>query len=108
MTLNESSLLYRFARALRSIGVTSAFVRLYSKHHIHHFTARSLEKLLTSQGLELKERIFHNAPLAGIDIPSSNLLVDGVLRAVMWGICLVGDLTNTSYLQTMICLRQDG
>jgi 2-polyprenyl-3-methyl-5-hydroxy-6-metoxy-1,4-benzoquinol methylase len=107
MTLNESSLLYRLARTLRSIGVTTAFDRLYSKHHIHHFTARSLEKLLTSHGLEVKERIFHNAPLAAIDIPSSNALVDGVLRTAMWGICLAGDLTNTSYLQTMICWRQD-
>lgn len=103
MTVNESSLLYGLARALRSIGLTTAFNRLYSKHHVHHFTPRSLERLLASQGIEVKQRMLHNAPLAAIDIPVSNPLAEAALRAVMWGICLAGDLTGTSYLQTVIC-----
>lgn len=106
-TVNESSLLFRLARVLRSIGINTAFERLYSKHHINHFTPRSLNALLTCQGFEVKKRILYNSPLAAIDLPASSALADTAFRIAIWGICLAGHLTRTSYLQTMICWRQD-
>ena len=104
-TVNDSSLLFRLARGLHAIGVSVAFDRLYSRHHLNHFTPRSLEVLLKSYGMSPVERLFHNAPFAAIDVPASSAVSDAVLRAAMFGICLAGDLTGTSYLQTVICRR---
>jgi hypothetical protein len=88
--------------------VSVAFDRLYSRHHLNHFTPRSLEVLLKSYGMTPGERIFHNAPFAAIDVPASSPISDAVLRAAMFGICVAGDLTGTSYLQTVICRRDPG
>jgi SAM-dependent methyltransferase len=104
-TINDSSLLFRLARGLHSIGVSVAFDRLYSRHHLNHFTPRSLEVLLKSYGMVAGERIFHNAPFAAIDVPASSPITDAAFRAAMFGICVAGDLTGTSYLQTVICRR---
>jgi SAM-dependent methyltransferase len=104
-TVNDSSLLFRLARGLHTIGVSVAFDRLYSKHHLNHFTPRSLEVLLKSYGMSPGERIFHNSPMAAIDVPASSALTGAAFRAAMFGICLAGDLTGTSYLQTVICRR---
>jgi SAM-dependent methyltransferase len=107
-TINDSSLLFRLARGLHAVGVSLAFDRLYSRHHLNHFTPRSLEVLLKSYGMSPGERFFYNSPLAAIDIPASSPLTDAALRAAMFGICLAGDLTGTSYLQTVICKRDAG
>jgi hypothetical protein len=103
MTVNESSLLYRLARTARPV-VPIAFNRLYSAHHVHHFTRHSLEVLLRSHDLRIDRSWTHNMPLAAIDIPTDGL-VGFVLRIGMWGVCLVGDLTGTAYLQTVVARR---
>jgi SAM-dependent methyltransferase len=107
-TVNDSSLLFRLARGLHAVGVSVAFDRLYSRHHLNHFTPRSLEVLLKSYGMSPGEWIFHNAPFAAIDVPASSAITDAALRAAMFGICVAGDLTGTSYLQTVICRRDAG
>jgi SAM-dependent methyltransferase len=100
MTLNDSSLLYRMARATRPV-LPIAFNRLYSAHHLHHFTRRSLEELIESNGFSMEESWTHNAPLAAIDIPAEGLY-GGVLRGGMWVVCRVGELQDSAYLQTVI------
>lgn len=100
MTVNESSLLYRLARGARPVAPI-AFNRLYSAHHVHHFTRHSLEILLRSHGLEIERSWTHNMPLAAIDIPTDGS-AGAILRAGMWGVCRVGDLTGTAYLQTVV------
>ena len=97
-TVNDRSLLFRLARGLNLIGLSSAFNRLYSKHHLNHFTTHSLRLLLESANIRVKETIVHNAPFAAIDVPAPEL----VFRAAMLGICVAGALTGTSYLQTVI------
>jgi 2-polyprenyl-3-methyl-5-hydroxy-6-metoxy-1,4-benzoquinol methylase len=97
-TVNDRSLLFRLARGLNLIGLSSAFNRLYSKHHLNHFTTHSLRLLLESANIRVKETIVHNAPFAAIDVPAPEFL----FRAAMLGICAAGSLTGTSYLQTVI------
>ena len=99
MTLNEASLLYRLARASRPIAPIT-FNRLYSAHHVHHFTRRSLESLLGSHS-RIERSWTHNMPLAAIDIPASGVS-GAILRAGMGGVCAVGDWTGTAYLQTVV------
>jgi SAM-dependent methyltransferase len=106
MTLNESSLLYGLARTGRHVGVPLAFDRLYSRHHLHHFTRSSLRKLLGGRGFQVVAEHTHNAPLAAIDIPVSSALADALLRSFMWMICKAGDATGRAYLQTITCRRQ--
>lgn len=99
MTVNETGLLYRMARATRPV-VPLTFNRLYSAHHVHHFTRRSLEGLLGAYG-EIENSWTHNMPLAAIDIPVGGA-AGAVMRVGMGGVCAVGDLTGTSYLQTVV------
>lgn len=105
MTLNEDSLLYGLARLGRQLGVPLAFNRLYSRHHLHHFTRNSLRVALESQGLQIESEITHNAPLEAIDIPVKNIALEALLRSGMWIVCKAGDITGRSYLQTMFCKR---
>jgi SAM-dependent methyltransferase len=103
MTLNESSLLYDLARAGQRVGVPLAFNRLYSRHHLHHFTRRSLRALVERHGLHVESELIHNPPLAAIDVPKTNPAIERVLRAGMWFVCKAGEASRRSYLQTLTC-----
>lgn len=102
MTLNESSLLYALARAGRSVGINLAYNRLYSAHHLHHFTRLSLRSLLTENGLSVIEEIDHNMPMAAIDLPVKSGVTDTIIRSLVWLVFRISEVTRSSYLQTMI------
>ncbi len=103
MTLNDDSLLYRLARAGRAVGVPLAFNRVYSRHHLNHFTRKSLRGALERSGLRIESDMTHNAPMAAIDIPVKTLPVELGLLAALWWVFIFGDLTGTSFLQTVFC-----
>jgi 2-polyprenyl-3-methyl-5-hydroxy-6-metoxy-1,4-benzoquinol methylase len=103
MTLNESGILYGLGRAGQRLGVPLVFNRLYSRHHVHHFTRASLRKLLESCGLKVSQHIMHNAPLKAMDLPVRNSAADTVLRAGVWAVFAAGHVTSKTYLQTLIC-----
>jgi SAM-dependent methyltransferase len=105
MTLNERSTLYKVARLLRNLGFEGPFERLYSKHHLHHFTPSSLRLLLESNGFSVVKLLRHNAPLAAIDFDSPAPLVSAFLRAGVWGTFMIGSLVSQTYLQTIICQK---
>jgi len=111
MTINDSSLIYALARALRLFGFRLAFDRLYSRHHLHHFTQGSLASLLEGAGLLVEETIFHNAPLRAIDMPAASPVVAAGMRLGVAGLFALGAMTGRTYLQTAICragARHDG
>jgi SAM-dependent methyltransferase len=103
MTVNESSILYGLARIGRRLGVPLAFDRLYSRHHLHHFTSASLLRLLESCGLKLSKHILHNSPVKAVDLPVQNRMADAVLRIMVGGVCGAGHVLSKGYLQTVIC-----
>ena len=103
MTLNDDSLLYRLARMGGAAGVPLAFNRVYSRHHLHHFTRRSLRSVLENNGLKIELDMVHNAPMAAIDIPVKNFAVETGLLACLAVVFVIGGLTGTSTLQTVIC-----
>ena len=86
-------------------AATFAFGRLYSKHHLNHFTTSSLKKLLESHELATVEVIRHNSPMAAIDLPKSSPLITAVLRGGVWIAFLVGKLLRRTMLQTIISKR---
>jgi len=103
MTLNDGSLLYSAARLGRSVGVPLAFNRLYSVHHLHHFTRDSLSNLLTSNGCIVRKHLDHNAPVEAMDLPVSSTWLDSVLRVGLRALWIAGKATQRSYLQTIVC-----
>jgi 2-polyprenyl-3-methyl-5-hydroxy-6-metoxy-1,4-benzoquinol methylase len=107
MTINDDSILYGMARMLRYVGFTLPFNRLYSSHHIHHFTRRSLIGLLKHKGLSIETVILHNAPFAAIDIPVSSMAIARLLRLAVYMLFIAGRLFRRTYQQTVICRRVD-
>jgi 2-polyprenyl-3-methyl-5-hydroxy-6-metoxy-1,4-benzoquinol methylase len=103
MTVNESSILYGLARIGRGLGVPLAFDRLYSRHHLHHFTRASLLRLLESCGLKVSQHILHNSPVKAVDLPVQSRMADAALRIMVGGVCGAGYVLSKGYLQTVIC-----
>jgi 2-polyprenyl-3-methyl-5-hydroxy-6-metoxy-1,4-benzoquinol methylase len=105
MTINDASYLYATARLLRRLGVVLPFERLYSRHHLHHFNRESLSRLLASETLRREDEIFHNTPLASLDIPISPRAAALVLRAGVGLLFALGSLSRRTYLQTAVYRR---
>lgn len=103
MTLNEGGLLYGLARAGLALGFHLVFDRLYSRHHLHHFTRKSLHYLLESCDLKVAQQIMHNAPLKAMDLPVKNPVLDAILRTGVGVVFITGSMTSKTYLQTAIC-----
>jgi 2-polyprenyl-3-methyl-5-hydroxy-6-metoxy-1,4-benzoquinol methylase len=103
MTINDASLLYAAARLGRSIGVPLAFNRLYSVHHLHHFTRRSLAAMLKHDGCFVLEHWDHNAPVDAMDLPVNNQFIDFFLRFGLRILWTLGKAMRRSYLQTIVC-----
>jgi len=102
MTLTGAGMLYWLARLGKTCGISLAFDRLYSVHHLHHFTPRSLTRLLAGAGLHVEHVHHHNAPLKAIDMPVSHPLLGPALKMAVAGVFLLGELTNGCYLQTVV------
>jgi hypothetical protein len=93
------------ARTLRRFGVVLPFERLYSRHHLHHFSRASLSHLLRTEGLQLTGVILGNAPLASLDIPVSSRAAEVVLRAGVSLLFALGSIFGRTYAQTVVCRR---
>ena len=106
MTLDNDSMLYRVARLMNNLAFRTAFNRLYSTHHLHHFTERSLRSLLESAGISVREVHRTNAPLRAVDVPTSDKLVRQLMWAGVAVIFLLGSITRSAYLQTMVGTRR--
>ena len=102
MTLNDDSLLYALARLGNRIGVPLAFNRLYSRHHLHHFTRESFRTAVRMGGFSIESDFVHAAPLQAIDIPAQNRALNSVLRCGVWIVFRVGAVTGRNYLQTIV------
>lgn len=105
MTLNADGVPYLVARAARRVGVTVASDRLYSTHHLHHFTTPSLRRVLEQHGLRVERVHHHGAPLGAIDLPAGGRLVRGALLAGVAASFALGWSMRRSFLQTMVCRR---
>lgn len=107
MTLDNDSLLYATARLLARFGFAGPARRLYSAHHLQHFTGRSLRMALEKAGLQVIDICHHNAPLASIDVPASNAIARAVFTVGVIGLFWLGTLTGRTYLQTMVARQRE-
>lgn len=103
MTLNDDSFLYIAARLLHRIGFSTPFNRLYSRHHLHHFTRKSLARLLENENFHVESTVLHNAPLGSLDIPASSAATALIQRLGVRVLFALGWIFRRTYLQTVIC-----
>jgi len=103
MTNNDSSVVYDIARALNRVGAPAAFERVYSPHHLNHFTVRSLRTLVESQGLVVRETVLHNTPLNTVDMPDAGAVKSAIWKCGVWGAFTLGRLTGKTFMQTIVC-----
>lgn len=104
MTLDDGSLLYRSSRMAWRLGMPVGFNRLYSAHHLHHFTHKSLVTLLERANLTFRKSLHSSVPLKALDLPVSPILRPLFLGGVKT-VFSIGDLVGLSYLQTIIVER---
>lgn len=102
-TNDEQSLLYSTARSLRHWGYAAAYDRLYSRHHLNHFSVPTLRLLLEQHGLRVTKTIHHNIPLSAVDLPPAGALTQTVWRAGVGVAFAVGAAMRRTFLQTVVC-----
>jgi hypothetical protein len=106
MTIDDNGLLYRVARLGRMVGVSLAFDRLYTVHHLQHFNRKSLAELHMLNGLRIATTYHHGTPMASLDLPVSPV-TRPMFIAFVWLIFKVGNALSLSYLQTTAARRTD-
>lgn len=102
-TNDEQSLLYAAARVLRKMGRSAAYDRLYSRHHLNHFSVATLRRLLEHHDLVVEKVIHHNLPLSAVDLPPAGPATKLVWSAGVRTMFGLGSLMRRTFLQTMIC-----
>lgn len=102
MTVNESGLLYRTARLANRLGASLLFNRLYSAHHLNHFSVKSLNRLLSKAGLSVEKTHHHNSPLAAVDLPENLRPLRIPVLAILAVFFALGSLTSMCLSQTVV------
>lgn len=106
MTIDENSLIFRLARFLNRLGVRQPYRRLYDTHNLQYFTARSLEKLMTSRGLEILAHKKHNYSLKAVDVPADNAFAAAVYILATGALFALSAPFKGQILQTIICRKK--
>ena len=102
-TFNTDSLIFRIARTLKKFGLVSPFQRLYSHHHLQHYSKKSIREVLVRSGFEIVEHQCHNYPVQAVDVPRSNKLVESLFRGFAGLIFLVSDPIGLGVEHTVVC-----
>jgi len=102
-TNDEQSILYGAARLLQRLGRSAAYERLYSRHHLNHFSVLTLRRLLELNGLPVVRTIHHNIPVAAVDLPPAGPLTHTIWHAGVRGAFLFGSCVRRTFLQTVVC-----
>lgn len=106
-TVNNHSLLHRIVRLSDKLGLHTAFDRIYSHHHLQHYSNRSLEKLMRMNGFDIIQKQNHNYPMEAVDIPKGNPLAEKINKLFVRMIFLVSDPLGIGMLQTIVCKKNN-
>jgi 2-polyprenyl-3-methyl-5-hydroxy-6-metoxy-1,4-benzoquinol methylase len=100
LTINENSILYRTALLLKMLNINKPFDRLYSAHHVQHFSDNSLKEYMKRAGYEHVKTVHHNIHMKAMDIEASNQLMKNILKCGVYATFLLGIILKRTYLQT--------
>jgi 2-polyprenyl-3-methyl-5-hydroxy-6-metoxy-1,4-benzoquinol methylase len=105
-TINNGSLIYRVARFLNNLGFPTSHDRLYSHHHLQHYTNKSLKTLLEMEGVEVVKIENHNYQLKAVDVPEGSALMMGFYKMMVAGMFVVSSVLNLGHHQTLYCKKK--
>ena len=105
-TINSNGLIYRLADLLKALGIMGPYDRLYDHAHLQHYTNASLKKLLENCGFEILLQRNHNFPLAALDVPKSNAVLEAVYRAGVAAVFTLTAVFGGGMMQTIICRKK--
>ena len=106
MTVNNNSLIYKIARFLDRIGMHTAHDRLYSFHHLQHYTNMSLKKSMEMNGFDVLLQKNHNYSLKAVDIPAANFLIKKMYKFLVWVVFIASAPFGWGILQTVLCRKR--
>lgn len=104
MTINSNSLIYKIAKTLNRMGVKGPFNRLYSVHHLQHYTSESLIKLMLMNDFDILLKISHNYSLKAVDVPGRGFI--RVFYKIFVAIIFpISSLFKNQICQTIVCRK---
>jgi len=107
LTINNNSLMYQIARLLKNVGIYTAFDRVYSHHHLQHFTNQSLKKLMEMNGFDVLLQKNYSRPLRAVDVPESNFLIKKIYKFLVWTIFLLSIVIERGIDQIIVCRKNN-
>jgi len=102
-TFNTDSLIFRIARMLNKVGMSAAYKRLYSCHHLQHYSKRSIREILICSGFDIVEHQCHNYPIQAVDVPVTNPIMESCYRLFVGCIFLFSGPLGLGIEHTVYC-----
>jgi len=102
-TFNNDSMIFRIARLMKKLGMPSAYKRLYSHHHLQHYSNKSIRKVLEVSGFDVLEHRCHNYPLKAVDVPRSSKGIEFLNKCLVGIIFFISDPLGQGIEHTLIC-----
>lgn len=94
--------LYLSSRLLEKISFHQPLQRMFSSHHVNHFTKKTLELLSSEVNFTHSKTLSVPIPYNCLDIPSENLLQELLYPPVVYSHLLIGRILNHKFLQLQI------
>lgn len=107
-TDDDRSLIYKIARMFKKIGLPAAYNQLYSTHHLHCFSRKSLNALTKNSDFSIVYFWSHNFPLKALDFPKTNLIMRKIYSFAVRVIFFISNIIKRNILQTVICEEGSG
>lgn len=104
-TIDSSSFIHSVAAALKRVGFATPYNRIFSHHHLQHFTFHSLETVLQNGGFTIVQHRNYNHPLQSVDVPGSAPLIRTAYKAVVSCMFTGMRLCRRGMLQTIVCTK---
>lgn len=102
MTVNDNSIIYLIARLLNFFGIKEPIERLYEKHHLNHFSRKSLRFLMVKTELKIDGYINTLLPIEAVDAPKKNKFMGAFYMISLRVLLFFEYLTKKSILQTIV------
>jgi len=105
-TINNHSIIYVLARLLSKFGFRVAHDRLYSKHHLNHFSNKSLKTLVEKNGYEVIKHWNHNYTMKKVDVPKGSFLMQKLYKFGVFVMFRISDVIGNGHSQTLIANKE--
>jgi len=102
-TFNADSLIFAVSRLLKLLRIRVAFERLYSHHHLQHYSKKSIRKILTLWGFEILEHRCHNYPLKAVDVPKAGKLLEIIYKTAVGVLFFISGPIGMGIEHTILC-----